>query len=166
MQLLRELGRVEYIALTTHAYEHKLFVAPFSRKFPNAKVCLAGRHILHLDRNAGLCVRCCSFHSYRTHALWGKVLDAAPAFLAYFMSVSHSDESASGSEHKAPAKRTCCMQVYVAPHQWSFPLNLPVQLFGIFPTGLLEEEGQYPWGDELDLKVFSANLAQGAPTST
>ena len=38
MQLLRELGRVEYVALTTHAYEHKLFVAPFSRKFPDAKV--------------------------------------------------------------------------------------------------------------------------------
>ena len=38
VQLLKELGRVEYIALTTHAYEHKLFVAPFSRKFPDAKV--------------------------------------------------------------------------------------------------------------------------------
>lgn len=53
-------------------------------------------------------------------------------------------------------------QVYVAPHQWSFPLNLPVQLFGIFPAGTLEEGGQYPWGDELDFRIFSANLAQGA----
>ena len=58
-------------------------------------------------------------------------------------------------------KGSCCAQVYVAPHQWSFPLNLPVQLFGIFPTGILEEDGQYPWGNELDLKTFSANLAQG-----
>ena len=66
--------------------------------------------------------------------------------------------------HKQHAAR--CTQVYVAPHQWSFPLNLPVQLFGIFPTGLLEEDGQYPWGDELDLKVFSANLAQGALAKT
>ena len=38
VQLLKELGRVEYIVLTTHAYEHKLFVAPFSRKFPDAEV--------------------------------------------------------------------------------------------------------------------------------
>ena len=40
VQLLKELGRVECIVLTTHAYEHKLFVAPFSRKFPDAKVCV------------------------------------------------------------------------------------------------------------------------------
>lgn len=37
--LLRELGRVDYIILSTHAYEHKLFIGPFSRKFPSAKVC-------------------------------------------------------------------------------------------------------------------------------
>jgi len=36
--LLRELGRVDYIILSTHAYEHKLFIGPFSRKFPSAKV--------------------------------------------------------------------------------------------------------------------------------
>ena len=82
---------------------------------------------------AGLCVRCCSFHSYRTHALWRKVLDAAPAFLAYFTSVSHSDESASGSEHRAPAKRTCCMQVYVAPHQWKLPAQLAGAAVRHFP---------------------------------
>ena len=52
--------------------------------------------------------------------------------------------------------------MYVAPHQWSFPLNLPVQLFGIFPAGTLDEGGEYPWGDELDFRIFSANLAQGA----
>ena len=43
VQLLKELGRVEYIVLTTHAYEHKLFVAPFSRKFPDAQVCARHR---------------------------------------------------------------------------------------------------------------------------
>ena len=36
--LVKELGDVEYIILSTHAYEHKLFIAPFSRQFPRAKV--------------------------------------------------------------------------------------------------------------------------------
>ena len=36
--LLKELGDVEYIILSTHAYEHKLFIGPFSRRFPRAKV--------------------------------------------------------------------------------------------------------------------------------
>ena len=59
-QLVKELGApVEYIVLPTFAYEHKIFVAPFSRKFPKA-------------------------------------------------------------------------QVWVAPRQWSWPLNLPLEFFGIF----------------------------------
>jgi hypothetical protein len=36
---LQELDApVEYIVLPTYAYEHKAFVGPFSRKFPDAKV--------------------------------------------------------------------------------------------------------------------------------
>lgn len=39
LRLLRELDApVEYIVLPTFAYEHKVFVGPFSRKFPKAKV--------------------------------------------------------------------------------------------------------------------------------
>lgn len=39
LALLKELdGPVEYIVLPTFAYEHKIFVGPFSRKFPSAKV--------------------------------------------------------------------------------------------------------------------------------
>eukprot|EP00898_Chlorokybus_atmophyticus_P005419 jgi/Chlat1/5879/Chrsp4S06390 len=39
IQLLKELDApVEYIVLPTFAYEHKIFVAPFSRKFPKAKI--------------------------------------------------------------------------------------------------------------------------------
>ena len=57
------------------------------------------------------------------------------------------------------------MQVYVAPHQWSFPLDLPVQAFGIFPSGKLTEGEPYLWGGELDFRIFSANLAQGARAS-
>ena len=37
--LLQELDApVEFIVLPTFAYEHKVFVAPFSRKFPSARV--------------------------------------------------------------------------------------------------------------------------------
>ncbi|KAF9590092.1 hypothetical protein IFM89_030840 [Coptis chinensis] len=60
IQLVKELGApVEHIVLPTFAYEHKIFVGPFSRKFPKAKV-------------------------------------------------------------------------WVAPRQWSWPLNLPLEFFGIF----------------------------------
>jgi hypothetical protein len=39
INLLKELGApVEYIVLPTFAYEHKVFVGPFARRFPNAKV--------------------------------------------------------------------------------------------------------------------------------
>ena len=39
IRMLRELDApVEYIVLPTYAYEHKVFVGPFSRKFPKAKV--------------------------------------------------------------------------------------------------------------------------------
>ena len=38
VRLVKELGTVEYIVLPTFAYEHKIFVAPFSRAFPRAEV--------------------------------------------------------------------------------------------------------------------------------
>ena len=39
MDLLLELDRpVRYIVLTTHAYEHKVFVPSFQRRFPLAQV--------------------------------------------------------------------------------------------------------------------------------
>ena len=39
MDLLLELDApVEYIVLTTHAYEHKVFVPSFQRRFPQAQV--------------------------------------------------------------------------------------------------------------------------------
>lgn len=39
LRLIKELNApVEYIVLPTFAYEHKVFVGPFSRKFPKAKV--------------------------------------------------------------------------------------------------------------------------------
>ena len=83
IRLVKELNSpVEYIILPTFAYEHKIFVGPFSRKFPGAKV-------------------------------------------------------------------------FVSPSQWSWPLNLPPQLFGIFPSGVIGDEAtDAPWSEEIEQKVF------------
>lgn len=83
-QLLEELNApVEYIVLPTFAYEHKIFVGPFSRKFPKA-------------------------------------------------------------------------QVWVAPRQWSWPLNLPLEFFGIFRAKTLRDEDEStPWANEIEQKVLS-----------
>jgi hypothetical protein len=85
MDLLAALDTpVKYIILGSAAYEHKIFVGPFSRRFPNA-------------------------------------------------------------------------DVYVAPQQWSFPLDLPVQFFGIFPKGVLRNDDlDTPWAVDFDQKVLAA----------
>nr|XP_027187364.1 uncharacterized protein LOC101501957 isoform X1 [Cicer arietinum] len=85
LKLIKELGApVEYIVLPTFAYEHKIFVGPFSRKFPRA-------------------------------------------------------------------------QVWVAPRQWSWPLNLPLEFFGIFRSKTLKDEDlSTPWADEIEQKVLSS----------
>ncbi|KAH0985009.1 hypothetical protein GBA52_012186 [Prunus armeniaca] len=85
IQLLKELGApVEYIVLPTFAYEHKIFVGPFSREFPRA-------------------------------------------------------------------------QVWVAPRQWSWPLNLPLEFFGIFRAKTLKDDDlSTPWAYEIKQKVLSS----------
>ncbi|XP_021770894.1 uncharacterized protein LOC110735066 [Chenopodium quinoa] len=85
IQLVKELGApVEFIVLPTFAYEHKIFVGPFSRKFPRA-------------------------------------------------------------------------QIWVAPRQWSWPLNLPLEFFGIFRSKTLQDEDMStPWSDEIEQKVLSS----------
>jgi hypothetical protein len=85
LQLIKELGApVEYIVLPTFAYEHKIFIGPFSRKFPRA-------------------------------------------------------------------------QVWVAPRQWSWPLNLPLEFFGIFRAKTLKDEDlSTPWAGEIEQKVLSS----------
>lgn len=84
-QLLKELDApVEYIVLPTFAYEHKIFVGPFSRKFPKA-------------------------------------------------------------------------QIWVAPRQWSWPINLPLEFFGIFRAKSLKDEDEAtPWAAEIKQKVLSS----------
>ncbi|GJM89039.1 hypothetical protein PR202_ga05635 [Eleusine coracana subsp. coracana] len=83
--LLKELDApVEHIVLPTFAYEHKIFVGPFSRKFPKA-------------------------------------------------------------------------QIWVAPRQWSWPVNLPLEFFGIFRARSLKDEDEdTPWAAEIKQKVLSS----------
>lgn len=83
IQLVEELdAQVEYIVLPTFAYEHKIFVGPFARKFPKA-------------------------------------------------------------------------QVWVAPRQWSWPLNLPLEFFGIFRAkALRDDDKSSPWSNEIEQKVL------------
>ncbi|XP_047094934.1 uncharacterized protein LOC124707322 [Lolium rigidum] len=85
VQLIKELGApVEHIVLPTFAYEHKVFLGPFSRKFPKA-------------------------------------------------------------------------QVWVAPRQWSWPVNLPLEFFGVFRSKPLEDEDDgTPWAAEIEQKVLSS----------
>ncbi|KIY94436.1 hypothetical protein MNEG_13525 [Monoraphidium neglectum] len=44
--------------------------------------------------------------------------------------------------------------VYTAPFQWSFPLNLPLPFFGIFPAGEIGADEEMPWSDEIDHRLF------------
>ena len=44
--------------------------------------------------------------------------------------------------------------------QWSWPINLPVQFFGIFPTGVLRSDAtDTPWAEEIEQKVGQGVLA-------
>ncbi|CAL8461607.1 g1138 [Coccomyxa elongata] len=53
-------------------------------------------------------------------------------------------------------------QVHVAPRQWSWPLWLPVQFFGIFPSSILRDnDTTTPWADELEQKIFSSAVGIG-----
>jgi Domain of unknown function (DUF4336) len=97
IDLVKEIGEVEHVVLTTHAYEHKLFVAPFARKFPGCQV----RPAPSWRRTATGVRRRPSSHAASCE-------DARPTV------------TASGGCR--------CAQVWTSPGQWSFPVNLPVQV--------------------------------------
>ena len=83
VRLLRSLGgEVEHIVLATTLYEHKVYLGPFTRRFPRA-------------------------------------------------------------------------QVYVAPRQFSWPLDLPLPLLGVFRSETLEQAAEYPWSREIAHDVFA-----------
>ena len=83
VRLLGSLGgAVEHIALGTTLYEHKVYLGPFTRRFPQAAV-------------------------------------------------------------------------YVAPRQFSWPLDLPLPLLGVRGAVTLEQGGRYPWSRDLAHDVFT-----------
>lgn len=77
--------------------------------------------------------------------------------------------TASGLEHKVfvgPFARCFpTAQVFVAPHQWSFPFNLPLSWLG-FPhdrTHILPENSQQaPFANEFDYAVLDIDLGRGS----
>lgn len=77
--------------------------------------------------------------------------------------------TASGLEHKifvpAFARHFPAAQVFVAPHQWSFPVNLPLHWLG-FPrqrTQTLPLNSQEaPFADDIDYAILDINLGQGS----
>lgn len=83
VQLVSELGLpVRYIVLGSVQYEHKIFVGPFSRRWPDA-------------------------------------------------------------------------EVYLTPQQWSWPIDLPSALYGIFAAGELKDgDTETPWAAEIEQRLF------------
>lgn len=77
--------------------------------------------------------------------------------------------TASGLEHKvfvAPFAR--CFrkaQIFITPHQWSFPLNLPLSWLG-FPRDrthyLPENSADAPFAEEFDYAILDINLGDGS----
>ncbi|KAL5230145.1 hypothetical protein ABZP36_028921 [Zizania latifolia] len=48
-------------------------------------------------------------------------------------------------------------QIWVAPRQWSWPINLPLEFFGIFRSKpLIDEDEDTPWAGEIEQKVLSS----------
>ena len=48
--------------------------------------------------------------------------------------------------------------------QWSWPLWLPVQFFGIFPTTVLKDnDASTPWADEIEQKLFASAVGEPLP---
>ena len=62
VRLVKELGLpIEHIVLPTFAYEHKIFLGPFSRAFPQAKVWIAPRSVLpaFISKGCYTCTHSC-----------------------------------------------------------------------------------------------------------
>ncbi|MDZ8053601.1 MAG: DUF4336 domain-containing protein [Aulosira sp. ZfuVER01] len=77
--------------------------------------------------------------------------------------------TSSGLEHKVfvgPfARQFPQAQVFVAPHQWSFPVNLPLSWLGFPQTRtqeIPEDNSQVPFSDEFDYAVLDINLGRGS----
>ena len=61
------------------------------------------------------------------------------------------------------AKQYPDAEIYAAPRQWSFPLNLPLALLGLFPRKAvtIAEDGDYPWKSEFEIAVLNLTVGIG-----
>jgi hypothetical protein len=94
---------------------------------------------------------------------WVKDLEAAHGEVRYILL-----PTASGLEHKVfvPSFARCFpnAQVFVTPHQWSFPVDLPLSWLG-FPRGrtqvLPSNCADTPFADDFDYAILDINLGRG-----
>lgn len=87
---------------------------------------------------------------------WMRELEAQHGAVKYILL-----PTVSGIEHKAfvgPFARCFpTAQVYVAPHQWSYPVNLPLSWLGLpgnRTQRISEDPSQVPFGDEFDYAIL------------
>ena len=149
--VVQELGApVEYIVLPTFAYEHKIFVGPFSRRFPKAQVWVAPRcgHGGPGERRAGGAERSRQLHRLEVE---GRRCGFSAVRVGGIPSLPHLHPLQPKGSPKAALRqgrrRRRSFLPFAAPprpaparSQWSWPINLPVQFFGIFPTGVIKDD--------------------------
>lgn len=65
----------------------------------------------------------------------------------------------------AVAETTARMLMSVPPiRQWSWPLSLPPQLFGIFPQGVLvDRDESVPWAADLEQRTYTGRVSKFLP---
>ena len=143
LRLLRELNApVKYIVLPTSAVEHK------ARAF-------AARGCLQLPRTPPTTKR-----SFAAQVFLGPFAREFPDAEARVLALPHA---ACSPADIAP------LQIYAAPGQWSWPLNLPLALLGLFPRKLngalgdggLSDGSRAPWADELEHALLELPLGLG-----
>ena len=65
------------------------------------------------------------------------------------------------------AKKYPRAEVWVAPRQWSFPLNLPLAFLGLFPrkANVIEDGKEFlsgvPWGKEFEMAILNLTVGIG-----
>ena len=169
MDLLLELDApVEYIILTTHAYEHKVFVPSFQRRFPEAQVYYSPKYAPSpLPRSVQKegndtypfipCASCASqIHEegHRDVQLGSQSAMRVPHHLLALRPAAKNASAYDRRAHGRPqwsAKASCGDTGFGTCRQWSFPLPLPLPLLGIFGAKKLPlSGGNLPWSDELE----------------
>eukprot|EP01024_Parvocaulis_polyphysoides_P029018 TRINITY_DN26160_c0_g1_i1.p1 TRINITY_DN26160_c0_g1~~TRINITY_DN26160_c0_g1_i1.p1 ORF type:complete len:372 (-),score=52.30 TRINITY_DN26160_c0_g1_i1:16-978(-) len=61
------------------------------------------------------------------------------------------------------ARRFPSAQVWVAPRQWSWPINLPLPFLGINKAKIIKADVEFPWANEIAQKIFQPPLVGIGP---